>query len=98
MAGSHIHLMGSVGLDSAEEVFAITGWLSGEHLQHVPNGEPGATHVDQLAVSAVALIVIPAPRCRRQTRGRHAREARLVSEFLGGQEKRALPTQRTMPR
>ena len=36
-----VHLVGSIGLDSVEEVFATTGKLLGEHLQRVPDGEVG---------------------------------------------------------
>lgn len=41
MAGMHVHLVGSVGLDSAQEVFATAGRLLGEYLVRVPDGEPG---------------------------------------------------------
>jgi hypothetical protein len=36
-----VHLVGSVGLDTAEEVFAVTGRLLGPYLKRVPDGEPG---------------------------------------------------------
>jgi hypothetical protein len=36
-----VHLVGSVGLDTAEEVFAVAGRLLGPYLKRVPDGEPG---------------------------------------------------------
>jgi hypothetical protein len=36
-----VHLVGSIGLDSVEEVFASCGELLGPHLKRVPDGEPG---------------------------------------------------------
>jgi len=41
MTGLHVHLVGSVGLDTTQEVFATAGRLLGEHLLRVPDGEPG---------------------------------------------------------
>jgi hypothetical protein len=44
MAGSmpeHVHLVGSVALDSVEEVFRTAGTLLGRRLKRVPDGEPG---------------------------------------------------------
>jgi methionine synthase II (cobalamin-independent) len=41
MTGMHVHLVGSVGLDSTQDVFATVGKLLGEHLLRVPDGEPG---------------------------------------------------------
>lgn len=41
MTGLHVHLVGSVGLDSTQDVFATAGKLLGEHLLRVPDGEPG---------------------------------------------------------
>ena len=38
---THAHLVGSVGLDSTEEVLATVGALLGPHLKRVPDGEPG---------------------------------------------------------
>ena len=38
---SHAHLVGSVGLDSVEEVMATVGRLLGPHLKRMPDGEPG---------------------------------------------------------
>ena len=37
----NVHLVGSIGLDSVEEVFATVGRLLGKHLKRVPDGEPG---------------------------------------------------------
>lgn len=36
-----VHLVGSIGLDSVDEVFRTTGRLLGRRLQRVPDGEPG---------------------------------------------------------
>jgi hypothetical protein len=36
-----VHLVGSVGLDTAEEVFATVGKMLGPHLKRIPDGEPG---------------------------------------------------------
>jgi hypothetical protein len=36
-----VHLVGSVGLDTTEEVFAVAGRLLGPYLKRVPDGEPG---------------------------------------------------------
>lgn len=36
-----VHLVGSVGLDTAEEVMATVGQMLGPHLKRVPDGEPG---------------------------------------------------------
>src|SRR5215203_1873899 len=38
---NHVHLVGSVGLDSVEEVFRTTGRVLGRRLKRVPDGEPG---------------------------------------------------------
>jgi hypothetical protein len=36
-----VHLVGSIGLDTVEEVFAACGSLLGPNLKRVPDGEPG---------------------------------------------------------
>jgi hypothetical protein len=36
-----VHFVGSVGLDSPEEVFAAIGAHCGRYLKRVPDGEPG---------------------------------------------------------
>jgi len=36
-----VHLVGSIGLDSVEEVFRTAGTLLGRRLRRVPDGEPG---------------------------------------------------------
>jgi hypothetical protein len=36
-----VHLVGSIGLDTVEEVFATCGGLLGPYLKRVPDGEPG---------------------------------------------------------
>lgn len=36
-----VHLVGSIGLDSVEEVFATVGPMLGRHLRRIPDGEPG---------------------------------------------------------
>jgi hypothetical protein len=36
-----VHLVGSVALDTAQDVFATAGKLLGPHLKRVPDGEPG---------------------------------------------------------
>ncbi len=36
-----VHLVGSIGLDTVEEVFATCGSLLGPYLKRMPDGEPG---------------------------------------------------------
>ena len=36
-----VHLVGSIGLDTVDEVFLTAGKLLGRHLKRVPDGEPG---------------------------------------------------------
>jgi len=38
----HAHFVGSIGLDSTEEVFSEVGRLLGPHLKRIPDGEPGS--------------------------------------------------------
>ena len=38
---SDVHFVGSIGLDSVDEVFQTCGSLLGRHLKRVPDGEPG---------------------------------------------------------
>jgi methionine synthase II (cobalamin-independent) len=38
---THVHLVGSVALDTPQEVFAAAGRLIGPYLKRVPDGEPG---------------------------------------------------------
>jgi hypothetical protein len=38
---TYVHLVGSVALDTAQDVFATAGQLLGPHLKRVPDGEPG---------------------------------------------------------
>jgi methionine synthase II (cobalamin-independent) len=38
---THVHLVGSIGLDSVEEVFSTVGPRLGRRLKRVPDGEPG---------------------------------------------------------
>lgn len=38
---TYVHLVGSVALDTSEEVFAAAGRLLGPYLKRVPDGEPG---------------------------------------------------------
>lgn len=38
---SDVHLVGSIGLDSVEEVFKTAGPLLGRRLRRIPDGEPG---------------------------------------------------------
>ena len=37
----HVHLVGSVALDTAQDVFATAGKLLGPYLKRIPDGEPG---------------------------------------------------------
>jgi hypothetical protein len=39
------HLVGSVGLDGAEDVFRVAGTSLGSKLKHIPDGEPGGRRV-----------------------------------------------------
>jgi len=41
MVPTKVHLVGSIALDSVEEVFQTTGSLLGRRLRRVPDGEPG---------------------------------------------------------
>lgn len=41
MIPTKVHLVGSIGLDSVDEVFRTTGTLLGRRLRRVPDGEPG---------------------------------------------------------
>lgn len=41
MVPSKVHLVGSIALDSVEEVFRTTGSILGRRLRRVPDGEPG---------------------------------------------------------
>jgi len=36
-----VHLVGSIGLDTVDDVFAACGELLGPYLKRVPDGEPG---------------------------------------------------------
>jgi len=38
---ANVHFVGSVALDSPEEVFAAIGQHCGPYLKRVPDGEPG---------------------------------------------------------
>ena len=38
---SHVHLVGSIGLDTVQDVFRVCGTVLGERLQRIPDGEPG---------------------------------------------------------
>src|ERR1041385_5684971 len=38
---THVHLVGSIGLDTVEEVFSTVGPLLGRRLPRIPDGEPG---------------------------------------------------------
>jgi hypothetical protein len=38
---THVHLVGSIGLDNVDEVLETCGKLLGAHLMRVPDGEPG---------------------------------------------------------
>ena len=38
---AHVHLNGSVNLDSSQEVFETVGAILGRYIQRVPDGEPG---------------------------------------------------------
>lgn len=40
-ASRNVHLVGSIGLDTVEEVFHMCGRLLGDRLQRIPDGEPG---------------------------------------------------------
>src|SRR5919197_1253058 len=38
---THVHLVGSVALDTAQDVFSTAGKLLGPYLERIPDGEPG---------------------------------------------------------
>ena len=42
---AHAHLVGSIGLDTADEVFAAVGQLLGSRVKRCPDGEPGGRRV-----------------------------------------------------
>lgn len=42
MAPNKVHLVGSIGLNSVEEVFKTVGGLLGRRLRRIPDGEPGS--------------------------------------------------------
>jgi hypothetical protein len=63
MVPSKVHLVGSVALDSVEEVFR-TGTVLGHRLRRVLDGEPGGRRIlDQLAVSAASFAALSQCRC-----------------------------------
>jgi hypothetical protein len=37
----HVHLVGSIGLDTVDEVLSVAGRKLGDHLARIPDGEPG---------------------------------------------------------
>ena len=39
---THVHLVGSVALDTAQDVFSTAGKLLGPYLERIPDGKPGA--------------------------------------------------------
>jgi hypothetical protein len=41
MMPDKVHLVGSIGLDTAEEVFRTVGKVLGRRIRRVPDGEPG---------------------------------------------------------
>ena len=41
MVPRKVHLVGSIALDSVEEVFRTAGTVLGHRLRRVPDGEPG---------------------------------------------------------
>src|SRR5579885_2283296 len=41
MVPERVHLVGSIALDSVEEVFRTAGSILGRRLRRVPDGEPG---------------------------------------------------------
>ena len=65
MVPDRVHFVGSIALDSVEEVFRTLGAALGNRLQRVPDGEPGgAEALDQLAISVAAGAAIPQSRCQ----------------------------------
>ena len=38
---THVHLVGSIGLATVEEVFGTVGPMFGRRLKRIPDGEPG---------------------------------------------------------
>ena len=41
MVPTKVHLVGSIALDSVEDVFRTAGGLLGHRLRRIPDGEPG---------------------------------------------------------
>ena len=70
----HVHLVGSIGLDSVEEVFRTVGPLLGNRLRRLPDGEPGPR---RLWVSFQYPVLRASPYMRPDPSG----EVRLTSGF-----------------
>jgi hypothetical protein len=62
----HVHLVGSVGLDSAQDVFRAVGRVFGRRLRRVPDGEPGPR---RLWVSSQYPLLRSGPFLRPDPRG-----------------------------
>ena len=69
-----VHLVGSIGLDSVEEVFRTVGPLLGRRLRRIPDGEPGPR---RLWVSFQYPVLRASPYLRPDPSG----EVRLTSGF-----------------
>ncbi len=74
MTPEHVHLVGSIGLDSVDEVFRAVGPLLGRRLRRIPDGEPGPR---RLWVSFQYPLLRASPYLRPDPSG----ELRLTSGF-----------------
>jgi len=74
MTPEHVHLVGSIGLDSVEDVFRTVGPLLGRRLRRLPDGEPGPR---RLWVSFQYPLLRASPYLRPDPSG----ELRLTSGF-----------------
>lgn len=61
-----VHLVGSIGLDSVEEVFRTVGAMFGRRLRRVPDGEPGPR---RLWASFQYPLLVSSPFLRRDPKG-----------------------------
>lgn len=73
-APDRVHLVGSVGLDSTEDVFRTVGSMLGRRLRRIPDGEPGPR---RLWVSFQYPVLRASPYLRPDPSG----EVRLTSGF-----------------
>ena len=75
----NVHLVGSIGLDTVDEVFATVGKMLGPHLRRIPDGEVGGRRLwiswqyPLLRASALSQAAIRPARSGRPTAFRCSR-------------------------